>query len=241
MQKRNLVIFFLLVFLMGIPGAALAQDYSFGLEQENVHVFWNEDGTSSIDYVFVFNNDPGASPIEYVDVGLPNPNFDESSIQAEVNGNPVTDISASGFQGSGPGVSSGVAVGLGRQAIPPGETGQVHVFIGTQRDVLRPDSRDNNYASAVFSPAWFEPVHGNTNLEVTFHLPPGVQPEEPRWHEAPGGFPSEPETGLDDQGRVTYTWRSPSASMDRNTISVHLFPGSTCPNQPSNVLASWRP
>jgi hypothetical protein len=98
------------------------------------------------------------------------------------------------------------------------------VFISQQRDVLRPDSRDNNYASAVFSPAWFSPVHGTTDLEVTFHLPPGVQPEEPRWHEAPSGFPSEPETGLDEQGRVTYTWRSPNASMDRKYDFGASFP-----------------
>jgi hypothetical protein len=45
-----------------------------------------------------------------------------------------------------------------------------------------------------------------------FHLPPGVQPEEPRWHKSPGGFPEEPETSLDNQGRVTYTWRSSSAN-----------------------------
>jgi hypothetical protein len=78
----------------------------------------------------------------------------------------------------------------------------------------------------VFSPTWFgsEFVHGSTDLTVTFHLPPGVQPEEPRWHEAPAGFPSEPETALDDEGRVIYTWRNPDARGDTKYTFGASFP-----------------
>jgi hypothetical protein len=76
------------------------------------------------------------------------------------------------------------------------------------------DSKDSNYASAVFKNAYFisSIVHGQTDLIVTFHLPPGVQPEEPRWHAAPAGFPSEPQTGFDGEGRITYSWRNSSAN-----------------------------
>jgi hypothetical protein len=223
-MKKKIFILLLLLALLAIPAGALAQDYSFELPQETVHVFWNEDGTSSIDYVFNFNNDTFGHVIDYVDVGLPGPNFDESSIRADVNGIPVSDISAAGFQGEGPYGKVGVAVGLGPNSIPPGESGQVHVFVGSVGDVLRPDTQDNNYASAVFSPAWFTTVNGSTDLSVTYHLPPGVQPEEPRWHEAPAGFSGEPQTGLDDQGRVTYTWGPAAVTMDRKYDFGASFP-----------------
>lgn len=206
-----------------------AQDYSYEITRETVHVFWNEDGTASIDYVFDFNNDPFGHAIEFVDVGLPNPNFDESSIFADVDGNPVSDISADGFQGEGPYADAGVAVGLGAYAIPPGESGQVHVLVGTARDVLRFDTQGDNYASAVFSPAWFTTVHGTTNLSVTFHLPAGVQPAEPRWHASPSGFPEQPVTGLDEQGRVTYTWESAQVDMSRKYDFGASFPAQYVP------------
>ena len=224
MNKRILALL-LLILLILLPGSALAQTYYFSLDKESVNVFLNEDGTASIDYIFVFTNNASASPIDFVDVGLPNSNFDESSIYADVDGHKVTDISTSGFQGEG---GSGVAVGLGSSSIRPGQTGQVHVFIGTIRRFLRPDSQDKAYTSAVFSPTWFgsQYVHGATDLTVTFHFPPGVKPEEPRWHESPSGFPSQPATGFDDQGRITYTWTNAQA----NGHTQYLF-GASFPNQ----------
>ncbi|MBN2548125.1 MAG: hypothetical protein JXB15_03120 [Anaerolineales bacterium] len=205
--RLSLLVMILAVLLF--PTSALAQSYLFQLDEQTVHVFWNEDGTASIDYVFVFTNQPFAHPIDYVDVGLPNSSFDTNSISADIDGIMLSDISSSGYQGSG----TGVAVGLGQRAIRPGETGRLHVFVGTVRRVLYPDSQKDEYASAVFSPTWFgsQYVQGTTYLSVTFHLPPGVQPEEPRWHEAPSGFPSEPDTGLDENGRVMYTWVNPEA------------------------------
>jgi len=151
MKKRVLVIFLLVLLTFSLPGIALAQTYSFSLEQETVNVYWNADGTVSIDYVFVFNNDPGASPIDFVDVGLPNSDFEDSSISADVDGVPLSFISRGDYQGSG----TGVAIGLENLAIQPGRRGRVHVYIGTVRDMLRPDDQDENYASGVFSPTWF--------------------------------------------------------------------------------------
>ena len=49
-------------------------------------------------------------------------------------------------------------------------------------------------------------LKGTSQILVTFHLPPGIQTEEPRWHGSPSGWPEEPETGIDGDGRVTYTW-----------------------------------
>jgi hypothetical protein len=212
MKKRIFSYVVLLFVLAFLPGSALAQTYSFSLDRETVNVYWNEDGTTSIDYVLVFTNDDFASPIDFVDVGIPNSNFDPNSIYADVNGQEINNISASDFQGEG---GSGVAVGLGSYAIQPGRTGQVHVLIGTVHRMLRPDSQDKNYASGVFGNMWFgsQYVHGTTDMTVTFHFPPGVKPEEPRWHESPSGWSSEPtSTGIDDQGRVYYTWANAQAN-----------------------------
>ena len=223
---RLSLIFLVAVFLL-IPNSAIAQSYLFSLDVEVVNIYWNEDGTSSIDYLFVFTNDPSGAPIAYVDVGLPNSSFDSSSISADVDGNTLSDISVSGYQATG----SGVAVGLGQYAIPPGESGRVHVFIGTVRRVLYPDDQDSAYASAVFSPTYFgsQYVRGTTNLQLTFHLPPGVLPEEPRWHSAPKGFPDQPETNLDEQGRVMYTWSNPQASASNVYEFGASFPAKYVP------------
>jgi hypothetical protein len=82
-------------------------------------------------------------------------------------------------------------VEMGRYVIPPGGTGTVRVFVGRVSGVLYKDDDDAEYASAVFSPLYFQRnvITGNTDITVVYHLPPGVQPEEPRWHSAPSGFP----------------------------------------------------
>lgn len=208
MMKRIAILILLVALLLSIPSSVLAQNSSFQLVEETVHVYWNDDGTSSLDYLFVFENDPGASPIDFVDVATPSDNYVLSSIFADVDGHPITHIQESEF------IDQGIELGLGSNAIQPGQMGRVHAFIGTVRDVLYPDDDDENYVSAVFAPTRFgsEFANGNTDLTVTFHLPTGVEPNEPRWHSAPSGFPDTPQTGFDDEGRITYTWRNTSAN-----------------------------
>lgn len=225
MQRRLLTIALALILAFSITTSALAQSYSFRLDREVVNVYWNADGSMSLDYVFTFTNQPGAPAIEFVDVGLPNDNYNFTSITADVDGVPVP-ISQD-YQGQG----TGVAVELGAQAIQPGDTGTVHVFVGQISNVYYQDDNDENYASAVFSPTWFgsEFVVGDTDLSVTFHLPQGVKPEEPRWHEAPSGFASEPQTGIDSEGRVTYTWSNANASGSRQYTFGASFPKTYIP------------
>ncbi len=209
MAKKILNSFILLLILVSIPTSVLAQDYYFQLEDNIVHVYWNEDGTMSLDYTLNFYNDPSGHPIEFVDLGLPNYNFNQNNITANIDGKPVSYISSSEYEGGG----SGVAIALGNNAIAPGERGTVRIIVPTIQDVLFEDDDDNTYASAVFAPTWFgsEYVYGDTNIEVTYHLPPGVQPDEPRWHASPSGFPEQPLTGLEN-GRITYTWKNPTAN-----------------------------
>jgi hypothetical protein len=227
MTKRLVTIFIVFVVFFFIPSSASAQDYYFRVDKEIVHAIWNEDGTLSLDYTLYFYNDPSGHSIEFVDLGLPNYQFNESSIKAEINGQPVAYISSSEFEGTG----SGVAVALGSRSIPPGKTGTVHVWVGEIRDVLFIEDTDSSYASAVFSPSWFgsKYVYGDTDLTMIFHLPPGVQPDEPRWHKSPSGFPEKPDTGLDDQGRVTYSWRNASANSHTQYKFGASFPATYVP------------
>ena len=229
MRRRLLSTLFLFTLLLLIFSPAEAQSYYFQVPKLNVDVYWNSDGSISLDYTFYFANEPSGHAIDFVDLGLPNANYSDNNITASVNGNPVYDISSSNFQGEG---GTGVAIGLEQYAIPPGEVGTVQVHVDDIRDVLYTDSQDNNYASAVFGTSWFGSnyVSGNTDLTATYHLPPGVQPDEPKWHASPGGFPSQPTTGIDDQGRITYTWENANANSYTQYKFGASFPKSFVPS-----------
>jgi len=224
---KKSILFLLLIILFILPSSALAQSYYFSVEKETVHVYWQDDGTMDLIYEFVFYNQPGSHVIDYIDVGLPNSNFDDSNIAADINGQGISYISRSGYEGSG----SGVAVGLGSNAIAPGSRGTLRVFIDGIEDVLFPDTEGDDYASAVFEPTYFgsQYVEGTTDITVIFHLPPGVEPEEPRWHSSPTGFSSIPITGMDNQGQITYTWRNTDGDMSARYKFGASFPSNYVP------------
>ena len=228
MKRRVFAWMIVLILVFGLTTSAAAQEYSFSLDQETVHALWNSDGTLSLDYTFIFTNDPGAHIIDFVDVGMPNGSYDSSSITADVDGNSVS--ISSDYKGEG---SYGFAVDLGTHAIQPGQRGTVHVWVGRISNMLYPDTNEpETYASGEFSPTWFgaSNVHGTTDLTVVFHLPPGVKPEEPRYH-APGDWPGsvEPNAALDGEGRVTYTWHSPDVNGYTQYTFGASFPQSYIP------------
>ncbi len=227
MLRRLSVLVLILLIALALSASTLTQQYLFGVAKETVDVSWNADGTESIDYTFVFNNQAGAHAIDFVDVGMPNGNFDMSTASADVDGTSVN-VSQSDYQGSG----SGFSVVLGSRAIQPGSSGTVHARMGRVTGVLYPDTSDSNYASADFGPTYFgsQYVTGSTDLTVTFHLPPGVQPNEGRYHPAqnwPGA--SDPQAALDDAGRVTYTWSATNASAAAQYTFGASFPKSYVP------------
>jgi hypothetical protein len=108
-------------------------------------------------------------------------------------------------------------------------------------DVLYTDSEGDNYASAVFMPNFFgsEYVTGRTDITITYHLPPGVQPEEPRYHNAPNGFSSTPITGLDNDGRIIYTWRNPDGDVSSRYEFGASFPASYVPATAISTPTFW--
>ncbi len=227
-MKKILIPLLVFILAFAVVANASAQDlpYFFQVNKEAVHVYWNSDGTQSLDYKWTFTNQPGSHPIDFVDVGMPNYNFDMGTIKAEVDGVPVS-VSQSDYEGSG----SGFAIVMGNKTITAGDSAEVHVFVGRITDVLYPDDNDEAYASAVFVPTYFgsQYVTGSTDLTVTFHLPPNMGEQEPRWHASPSGFPSEPQAAFDAENRVTYTWYSPSASMSATYEFGASFPRTYVP------------
>jgi hypothetical protein len=228
-RKKALVVFLLVVtlsVLLCMPFPSLAQEYSFSLDQEVVDVWVNRDGSVTLEYWFTFTSDRGNTHIAAVDVGLPNGDYRISDVRGDVDGRPI-DYVDSDYEGKG---DHGVAVWLGDATIGSGETATVHVVVERVGSMVYEDSDDPEYASTEFSPTWFgsEYVHGTTDLTVRFHLPPGVQPEEPRWHRSPSGWPyDQPETGLDQDGRVVYTWRYAEAQPDRQYVFGASYPRRT--------------
>jgi hypothetical protein len=237
-MRRWLVTFLLLsLILLLISSPAVAQSLSFQVPKQTVDAYWNSDGTLSLDYTIIFNNSPSGSVIDFIDLGLPNDNYSISNITASVDGNPVTNFSSSDFQGKG---CCGVAIGLGQYAIAPGSTGTFQAHVSNITGVLYPDTEDSTYASADFAPSYFgsEYVLGNTDMIVTFHLPPGVQSQEPKYHSAPDGFPSTPVAANDADGRIIYVWENKSANVYTLYEFGASFPASYVPSgaivQPSS-------
>jgi hypothetical protein len=222
MKHRLIASFMLIVVMLFVTTSVAAQSYSFNVSQETVHVYWNADGTMALDYNVTFVNDPGGHVIDFVDMGMPNGNFDSGSITADAGGHSLS--ISSDFQGDG---SYGFAVDMGAYAIQPGQTGSVHVSVGKITGMLYQDTTNKDVdASGEFSPAYWTTAHGNTNMAVYFHLPPGVLPEEPRYHATQGGWPcgNEPSAALDSENRVTYTWQCDSARSDNRYTFGASFP-----------------
>jgi hypothetical protein len=230
MKKLRLLASIVLILMMfSMVSGVAAQSYSFNLTKEVVNVYWNSDGTMALDYVFTFANDPGGHVIDYVDVGMPNGNFDMNTASADANGHSLP-VSQSDYQGNG----SGFSVVMGSDAIQPGQTGSVHVAVGSLTGVLYPSTdsgKTTTYASGQFAPAYFSTAHGSENLTVVFHLPPGVQPAESIYYPATGGWPCDanPQPDLDPQGRVRFTWSCTNANGSTEYIFGMSFPNSYVP------------
>ena len=133
----------------------LAQDYSFEVPEVEVNVYLESDGTAAIEYNYLFRNAAGAHVIDFVDIGMPGASsYNLGDITATINGNPITDISDSPYV-------DGVALGLGSNAIQPGDTGIVYMYAANVRRMsftLPHSEKGEDYASINFQPNYLNPV-----------------------------------------------------------------------------------
>jgi hypothetical protein len=215
------------ILALSVVGPAFAQDYYFSVLSERVDVYWESDGSLTLDYEYVFRNGDGAHPIDVVDLGLPNENYNPGNITATMNGRP-----ASYIEWQSEYIDIGPAIYFDSNPIPAGEVGTFRATVTDITGVLYTDNQDETYASAVFIPNYFgsDFVYGSTDVTIVYHLPAGVQPDEPRWHTADHpGFPDEPVTGFDANGRITYTWRNTAASISSEYLFGASFPKTYVP------------
>jgi hypothetical protein len=204
---------FLTALILLLPAqTALAQDYSFTVDSNHSSVYVKEDGSVDIVYDITYTCDPGAHVIDIVDIGLPNDYYDLSSATATIDGKPVVGIYKSEW------LDTGVEIHLGSNQINPGETGTVHLQINNPHMVYQDDD-DEEYASVRFYPHYYQGTgHGTTYLRVSFYFPPGVQPEESRYHD------QEFTEAAVENDRIVMTWVNTEARADRQYQFGVSFP-----------------
>lgn len=209
MKKYKFVLLLLtLISLFTLPSAVSAQNLRFTVPAAEVEVYLEEDGSASFWYYYEYQNDPSADAIDFIDVGMPSPSYSRDSIEAEVDGVVIKNIESSPY------VANGFALNLAENAIQPGQSGVVTIWIPGVTNVLTPfDEGDRqDYVDFQFSPNFFSSDFDkstNTEYRVTIILPPGVGNEEGVYFN-PVNWPgtSEPsEIGRTAEGdRVYYSW-----------------------------------
>jgi hypothetical protein len=213
----------LIVLGMLTASPAYSQAYSFSLDQETVDVYLEADGTMILLYRMVVTNDAFGPALDFFDIGMPSNSYDVSQITASVDNLGIGHIAISEY------IDQGIELGLGSNAIQAGRTATLVVQTGPISGILYEDTEGDEYASVRFTPNYFESdfIQGQTDLIVRFHLPPGVQPEEPRWHTPPSSWPEEsPVSYLDNDQRVVYEWHNSNA----NAYTEYEF-GASFPKQ----------
>ena len=246
MKKIKLLLLTLILFsLFAFPETATAQDLRFEVPASEVEVYVEEDGTFSIYYYIEFQNSQGGDPIDFVDIGMPTSAYNNNNIEATIDGQAITDIESSPY------VTNGFALGLGGNAIQPGQSGTVIAWIPGVRNVLYPYEEEGreNYVSFQFSPNYFGSEYDrstNTEYRVTLILPPGVGNEEGVYYN-PVNWPGTDEPndiGRTAEGdRVYYSWFTDDANAHTRYIFGGAFPGQyvpddaivTQPQQPGDV------
>jgi hypothetical protein len=242
-KLRNFFLILVILGLFALPASVAAQDYRFEVTAQEVEAYVEEDGTISLWYLIEFENQPGAAPIDFVDIGMPSSAYSLNAIDAEVDGNAVKNIESSPY------VPNGFALDLGADAIQPGETGTVTIWVPGVKNVLTPyDAGDReNYVNFQFSPNWFDSQFdksNNTAYRVTIILPPGVGNEEGVYYNPtswPG--PSEPDDigRTEAEDRVYYSWYTENADAHTQYIFGAAFPNQYVPEdsvstKPDNTI-----
>lgn len=234
--KKILVLLGIAALLLLPLSVVYAQTYSFTVPRERVDLYWENNGTLTIEYEIVFRN--SGDPLDVVDLGLPNENYSTSNITATIDGHPIDYMD---YQSEY--IDIGPAIYFSSHAIPSGRSGTFRARIVGMTGVLYTDNQDDSYASAVFIPNYFgsEFAYGSSDITVVYHLPSGVQPAEPRWHTADHpGFPDTPNTGVDSQGRITYTWRNSNGSPSQEYLFGASFPKAYVPASAVSEPSFWQ-
>lgn len=208
-------IFILGVMLTASSTMARAQSYSFDVEYMECDVYIETDGSITIEYLITFYCHFGAHEIDWVDIGFPNEHYDISSVEATINGK---EISSSKI-GESPYVTHGVEIGLGSDAIQPGERGTLYVK-GNNPKMIYEDYEDTSLASMEFSPTWFDDDFCDEyeELVVNIHFPQDLSEEYGdvvKYH-----YDKYDEYSEDANGNLVYTWEDTNLPMKQHMYGV---------------------
>ena len=201
----------LALFAVVLAPSSAAASYYFEVPEVTMTVRLQPDASADIEYEIAFLNVAGHSAIDIVDVGMPNNDYDLSTMRATVDGRMVGSARVSQY------VDPGVEVHLGAFAIQGG-SGGTFGFTFTHQDLVFNDTTSEDLASFRITPTWFgsEYVSGSTDLKVAIILPPGVEPNEVL-HHGLKGFTSKAKTG---EGTVVlFHWPS-TRFTDKHMVGI---------------------
>jgi hypothetical protein len=236
MSMKNKIgsLIFSLFLLVSIISPVLAQDYFFEVPEQEINVFIEPDGSTTIEYYYLFQNAAGAHIIDYVDIGMPgNSTYSLGDITATIDGQTITDIQDSEYV-------DGIALGLGANAIPAGSSGIVYMRAENVRNQFYFASVDEEeeYTSMRFQPNYFSSdfVGGTSEMTITFYLPQGLTDQESIWF-SPKNWPGDevPASIIDEENRILYQWSYSEASASKKYEFGVAFPARFIPTETINT------
>lgn len=190
--------------------SASGQNYNFSVPEFKCVVEVNRDRSLDISYDILFECTPGYSSIDVIDIGFPSNDFILNGVEASVDGHSLTRIYHSTY------IDNGVEVYLDGNAIHSGEQGHFRLA-GVNNNMVFLDTEDDDYASMVFTPTWFDGglLTGLSDFSLTIVFPEGSDPDMARYHDRP--FTG---TAVDKDGRVVFVWEETRCVDSRYIVGI---------------------
>ncbi|MBD3350145.1 MAG: hypothetical protein GF364_01510 [Candidatus Lokiarchaeota archaeon] len=195
-SRRKLVISIILVSLSLFCAFSLIKptgayySYYFTVDKMETNVYVQLDGSILINYEIDFTNGAYAHEIDVVDIGFPNKHYDLDSINASIDGIPISDsdILESTV------IDIGVEIWLDGNEISAGDSGHLSVN-GSNPKMVYGDYDNKSMASVEFSPTWFDESFCSEYdyLEVNLWFPETVNISAEgitKWHHPEHGDPT---------------------------------------------------
>lgn len=203
------------ILLISYANACLSQDYKFRVPRVLMDVSIEPDSSAIISYDIHFQNEPSGHPIDFIDIGMPNPDYDFSTIEAYIDGVQISSYGTSQY------VNPGIEFQLGESQIPAGKYGRFQMLVKVNNLIFQDRTR-SDYASFKITPTWFgsDFVRGKSAVTIRIALPEGVKPDEALYQE---------EAFTDkrvEEGRTVVEWKDEYRFTDDHMVGVS-FPKRT--------------
>jgi hypothetical protein len=164
-----------------------------------MQVIVQPDASATIIYDIVIDNSVGGGVIDIIDIATPHDGYDIQNMKASIDGVELNDIRVSEV------IDTGVEIHLNDHLILPGEEGSLH-FEFTMPDMVFQDTTRKDYASLQIANSAFDQpfIAGDTDIWITVHMLPGIQPEEVQYQEE--DLPFTNKITFEDHTVVGWNW-----------------------------------